>query len=1439
VRYRFGPVSDSFVTQFLQGPTEQGQCIPFNVDGPSALYFDDTWQSFSSRLVSDGPIDFLALFLQYRIFPEWVWSADLPIIGLAGDWNLQWHHYRHILRRCDFVLTDALGAEALRKEGFSHVAVANLFGGPREWIDQPTPVERDIDVLFVGNVHPIVQAERLPWLARVARLSNRWNVRIASGVFGDDYRQFLGRSRIVFNRSIRGECNMRVFEAIACGALLFQEEGNREVPILLRNGQECILYNADNLESLIEYYLVHEEERRTITDRAHQRVGALTFERLWQEQVAQLMAMQPVLQERMRARLETKSPSSLLNRAWQLQTAALGTDPTLRDNLRLAVAEQPSSAALLHCSAIVAMRQQQLEDAANQFQNAFICDPRHVIAGASLAELLVRLGQKEFAIDQARRVLALLDHADDLGDLFIEAPLPHTDFSFLRMAWERAAFEHAGNKTQEAAVKRSLLKWWMHSLLGDVTGDPIHYYQALQCRPDAAITRSALGTTLLSTGRPAEAAHHLQQALDANPFDVATARDLHRALEELGQSTAQRRLAEDRGLLHKAAPALVPAKPWFADVVPRIRIEAPADSRHYRIAWHGDQSPLHSLSIVNRELCARLLARGHELALDERSVGPPPSAQVPLNSALRDRLGASLSAPADIHIFHKWPPVLNAPDDGYWVWMQPWEYGAIPSSWLSTLVDHVDEVWVPSNYVRRGFIDCGVSEKRVFVVPNGVAPVFFGQHSQYSLKTNKRFKFLFVGGTIDRKGFDLLLGAYGRTFRQSDDVCLVVKDMGVGTFYKGQTGEQLIAQFRSQPGAPEIEYLSQELTPEELAGLYAVCDCLVHPYRAEGFGMPIAEALACGRPVIVTAYGAALDFCNDDRAYLVPARAVAGKEHRVGNLATIGPPILAEPDLDFLRYYLRHVFDHPEEARAKGDRGSAHIREYFTWDRTIDIIEHRLARLHERPIHRPMHYRQQAALKRPDGTQPRVSLTMIVKNEEDNLGACLDSVAHLVDEMIVVDTGSTDQTVEIARSRGAKVFHFPWVDSFSAARNEAIRHATGDWVFWMDADDRLDEVNQQRLREVFASLDGGVFGYQMKCLCVADSDSGTETVVDHIRLFPNRPGIRWKYRVHEQILGAIRSAGGDVRWTDVVIQHVGYVDRQTRQRKLQRDRRLLEAENAESPDDPFTLFNLGAIYHELQDCAKAIVYLQRSLELSHPGASIVRKLYSLISRSHRQLGDLQAALKTCTDGRKYYADDPELLFQESMVAREIGDLPRAIDCLRTLLSASGEARHFASIDAALTGSKGRHTLAMMLRDAGQLTEAESQWRRLIDDHPTFIPAWLGISEILLTAQRWDQLLQLASRLEQIQDGKSEADTLRARSFLARQMFDQARRYVDEAIRLAPRAVAPRVIRSHVLLQEGKDMALAEQALLDVLALDPDHREAKHNLAVLRGSTARL
>jgi tetratricopeptide (TPR) repeat protein len=478
--------------------------------------------------------------------------------------------------------------------------------------------------------------------------------------------------------------------------------------------------------------------------------------------------------------------------------------------------------------------------------------------------------------------------------------------------------------------------------------------------------------------------------------------------------------------------------------------------------------------------------------------------------------------------------------------------------------------------------------------------------------------------------------------------------------------------------------------------------------------------------------------------------------------------------------------------------------------------------------------------------RPRVSLCMIVKNEEDNLPACLDSTAGLCDETVVVDTGSTDRTKEIAARYGARVVDFTWVDSFAAARNESVRHATGSWIFWMDADDRLDEENRARLRSLFDGLAEDNAAYVMKCLCLPEQPGAASrngpprtgaqrhdaaTVVDHVRLFRNDPRLRWHYRVHEQILPALRRLRADVRWTDVVIHHTGYQDPALRGRKLERDLRLLRLDDAEHPDDPFTLFNLGSVYQELRRPAEALPLLCRSLELSQAADSIVRKLHALIAQCHRQLGRLPEALAACRAGRGHYPDDAELLFMEGLTLREQGDRAGAEAAWLRLASGHEEA-HFASVDAGLRGSKVRHNLAVHYQEQGRRAEAEAQWRAVLADQPDCLPAWLGLAEIYLAERRYSDLDMVRTRLESAPHWSLDAAVLRARRHLVEKEYAPARQILEAAIAQAPETLFPRVILSHVLLQEAADWDAAERALRDVMKLDPGNAEAQANLDML-------
>src|SRR5262249_1802662 len=641
------------------------------------------------------------------------------------------------------------------------------------------------------------------------------------------------------------------------------------------------------------------------------------------------------------------------------------------------------------------------------------------------------------------------------------------------------------------------------------------------------------------------------------------------------------------------------------------RAPRPGGAAPRPVCGEGPHRGAHPRPLVNPHLCQQPAGRGHELSLwpveFSAEVGVP---QVAAPPAMAARVRHRLSRPPLAHIRHQWPPNWTPPAEGHWVVMQPWEFGSLPRAWVEPLVALADEVWAYSRFVRDCYVHSGVPAERVHLIPLGVDTDRFRPGlPPLPLRTAKPLKFLFVGGTIARKGIDVLLTAYAQAFTAADPVCLVGKDMGNGTFYQGQTAEQLIAHLQAREGAPAIEYLDGNLTEEELAGLYAACDCLVHPYRGEGFGLPIAEALACGLPVIVTGSGAALDFCDAANAYLVPARVVPCPHKRVGEWETVDSPWLAGPDPVALRDLLRHVAAHPEEARAKGRAGRERIASNFTWDKAAAAVEARLRALRCMPVRRFQAAPGPSALPASDGgRRPRVSLCMIVRNEEANLPACLALVRDLVDEMGVGDTGSTGGTKEGAAGLGATLGASAWCDDFAAARNESLRHATGEWIFWLDGDESLDADNRQKVRALFAALPAGNVAFVMRQRSPLEAAPHALVDVDQVRLFRNHPAIRWQGRVHEQILPSVRRQGGTPRHTGFAIAHRAFVAPAVQAPKVERTPRLLELEAQERPDDPSVHFNRGSIAFTNAQPAAALAYYRRSLELSQPGDTLVPKL---------------------------------------------------------------------------------------------------------------------------------------------------------------------------------------------------------------------------------------
>ncbi len=232
-------------------------------------------------------------------------------------------------------------------------------------------------------------------------------------------------------------------------------------------------------------------------------------------------------------------------------------------------------------------------------------------------------------------------------------------------------------------------------------------------------------------------------------------------------------------------------------------------------------------------------------------------------------------------------------------------------------------------------------------------------------------------------------------------------------------------------------------------------------------------------------------------------------------------------------------------------------------------------------------------------TCPGISQCMIVKNEEKNIEKALTWGKGIVSEQIVVDTGSTDRTVEIARQMGAEVYEFQWIEDFAAAKNYAISKARCEWIAFLDADEYFTPKDAGKLSALIKSLEGEAFEGIMTGWIHLDDHGKIMAVQSQIRLFRNLPGLGYRRRIHEYLrTGDNRSPRLLDAVKDLSIYHTGYGKAETGKKAgMGRNFRLIQAELREHPDDYEMLWALGNEYELLDDLKNAEQCYRRSTDL--------------------------------------------------------------------------------------------------------------------------------------------------------------------------------------------------------------------------------------------------
>jgi len=377
----------------------------------------------------------------------------------------------------------------------------------------------------------------------------------------------------------------------------------------------------------------------------------------------------------------------------------------------------------------------------------------------------------------------------------------------------------------------------------------------------------------------------------------------------------------------------------------------------------------------------------------------------------------------------------------------------------------------------------------------------------------------------------------------------------------------------------------------------------------------------------------------------------------------------------------------------------------------------------------------------------KLSLCMIVRDEAEMLPGCLDSVGGLADEVVVVDTGSNDETPQIAEKRGARVYHREWRDDFAEARNASLERATGEWVLWLDADERLRPAEHHRVRMAMEA--GGIAAYLVAI--VSGTPKGEQLTYGH-RLFRNDPRVRFSGRVHEQVSPSIKRFGGRIGRAEFSILHLGYDLPPARlQQKYERNRRLLDRSRREDPCDAFVRFSLAQAYLFLGDRLAAEAELRAALgeDPSQPmradlPADIRASAHNNLAQCALERGEPREALARAERSLALSPNQSTAHLMAYRACSALGDDGGALEHLKRVERLRARrGRSGAAVEVVLNDADLRRAQGAVCMRLGRLEEAARYLRMALESRPDDPRTLAALARCALSAGRLDRALDAA------------------------------------------------------------------------------------------------
>jgi tetratricopeptide (TPR) repeat protein len=513
--------------------------------------------------------------LDREIVPDGLEDEDYPVVAVVFNWNMAFESVIKNISRFDWIYTDKKGEQLLKQAGFNNVTAVQLRSFSPYLHRKIDYCRKEYDITFIGDLSPELHPERSRYLHRIARLGDKYKIKITSGVYGEDYVELINESKIVFNYCNKQEANQRCFEVTACGSLLFVEEENLEIKDFFTDKEHCVFYNDENFESLLEHYLENETEREKIAKQGLEKVQTYNYEYMFDNLIKKISELD--YKEIRKNRTFKQQPLVEQQKAiakQALQSNVPGKFYIVERELRNALEKNPADPELsnnlgvIYANAFFALTNKEdkslLSLAKNHLNEAMVLNPVFALARFNLGCLYYMDGDYDKAEDILNSFIMTISNDPEeaikqKGFYYVIPNLSfHNDF---KLAWEEITYNFSHDLSDQSFGYCDLLLNKALEMLGDIAKKNRDfelaeemYLNALQTRDDLGEIKFKLAEIYDLQGKNEEAAKYYQEVITEKPFHIEGWMCLLSTMQKLNNSEEYKRLSSELLTISKISP---------------------------------------------------------------------------------------------------------------------------------------------------------------------------------------------------------------------------------------------------------------------------------------------------------------------------------------------------------------------------------------------------------------------------------------------------------------------------------------------------------------------------------------------------------------------------------------------------------------------------------------------------------------------------------------------------------------------------------------------------------------------------------------------------------------------------------------------------------------------------------------------------------------------